>query len=95
MEAILITSPLCTISHLSPPFSHPYHVLADTPSISDVVDSEDGSVVRVYGFDSCPIGWCIHVSLFYKAATPFHFMPPELAPLSRPVLRLSIVSMEV
>jgi hypothetical protein len=58
------------------------------PSVFAVVEGEDGSVVRVY--DGCPIGWCIHVSLFYKVVTPFHFMPPEPAPLSHPVLRLSI-----
>jgi hypothetical protein len=38
----------------------------DTPftSVSVVVDSEDVSVVCVYGFDDCPMEWCIHISLF-------------------------------
>jgi len=70
--------------------------LLDTPStsVSVVVDNEDVSVVRVYSF-GCPMEWCIHISLFYKAATPYHFMPPEAAPLSHPMLSLSIVSAEV
>ena len=67
--------PLHYLSFISS-LSLPCHALADTPSpsVSVVVEGEDGSVVRVYGSDACPIEWCIHVS-FYKAATPFHFMP--------------------
>ena len=77
--------------------SLPCHALVDppSPSVSAVVEGKDGSVMHVYGSDGSPIGWCIHVSLFYKAATPFHFMPPEPAPLSHPVLCLSVVSVEV
>ncbi|CAD6342933.1 unnamed protein product [Miscanthus lutarioriparius] len=62
-----------------------------------MVEGEDGSIVHVYGSGSCPIGWCIHVSLFYKATTPFHFMPRphEPTPPSHFVLRLSVVSVEV
>ncbi|CAD6225821.1 unnamed protein product [Miscanthus lutarioriparius] len=59
-----------------------------------MVEGEDGSVVHVYGSDGCPTGWCIHVSLFYKAAMPFHFMPLDPALFSHPVLRLSVVSVE-
>jgi hypothetical protein len=79
--------PLHYLSFISS-LSLPCHALVDTPSpsVSAVVEGEDGSVVRVYSSDGCPIGWCIHVSLFYKAVMPFHFMPPELAPLSHPVL---------
>ena len=88
--------PLHYLSFISS-LSLPCHALVDppSPSVSAVVEGKDGSVMHVYGSDGSPIGWCIHVSLFYKATTPFHFMPPEPAPLSRPMLRLSIVSVEV